>query len=154
MNNNSTPYQSIVSKETNDVVDALEFLMVTEGKKVECEVTHNFIPGFYIRTIFMPAGTLVTSRIHLTRHCYHISFGEVKVWINGEWQVLKAPFSGITQAGTRRVLETITDVIWTTFHQTDKTTVEEVEDEIIEKHENQFLEAGVKNNMLIHGEPN
>ena len=111
-------------------------------------LVHRFTPGLYIREIFMPAGSIVTSRRHLTTHPFVISQGSVEVICeNGERQVLDAPYSGITKAGTRRALNVLEDAIWTTFHVTDKTDPVEIENEITEC-TNPLLPEGFKQAYL------
>lgn len=93
-----------------------------ELPQVQMPLNHIFTPGAYCRSIFMPAGTLLTSRIHLTEHPFVISKGVVSVWSNDHgWQTLMASHIGVTKAGTRRVLYIHEDTIWTTFHVTDET---------------------------------
>ena len=48
-------------------------------------------------------------------------------------QRIKAPYAGITKAGTKRVLFCHTEVEWITVHSTEKTDLKEIEDEIIAK---------------------
>lgn len=103
---------------------------------VDMPVGHIFTPGLYVRTIFMPAGTILTSRIHKTEHPFVVHKGRCVVYIEGHGAYeIVAPHFGITRAGTRRALHIVEDTYWTTFHPTQKTTVEEVEAEIIEPHE-------------------
>jgi hypothetical protein len=99
-------------------------------------VTHRFTPGLYIRQIFMPKGSLIISKIHRTEHPFVISQGHAAVWSEAAGVVhLRAPFTGITYPGTRRVLYIHEDCIWTTFHPTSKTDLGEIEEEIIEPHD-------------------
>lgn len=121
-----------------DKVDQLEAAMV-HLEETECPLIHRFTPGMYIREVFIPGGTLVTSKIHKTEHPFVLSKGRVSILIDGEIQVLEAPFCGVTKPGTRRVVYAHEDTVWLTFHATDKKTPEEVEDEIIEKRENKLL---------------
>jgi len=93
----------------------------------ECPVTHRFTPGLYIREIFMPKNTILTSLLHLTTHPFFIMQGEFSVWHRGiEVQRIKAPYTGITEAGTRRLLYIHEDTIWTTCHVTDLTDPDEI----------------------------
>jgi hypothetical protein len=93
----------------------------------ECPVTHRFTPGLYIREIFMPKNTILTSLLHLTTHPYFIMQGELSVWHKGiQIQRIKAPYTGITEAGTRRLLFIHEDTIWTTCHVTDLTDPDEI----------------------------
>lgn len=113
---------------------------LTEYPPICCPVKHCFTPGMYSREIFMPASvapivTIITSQIHKTEHQYIVSQGKLDVWMEGKgWVRIVAPFHGITKPGARRALRIIEDTIWTTFHPTDKTTVDEVMAELIEPH--------------------
>jgi hypothetical protein len=120
--------------EADELVDAFEVAMSTsEFPPLDFPLTHRFTPGLYIREIFMPAGSLLTSKIHKTEHPFVISKGVVSVWTKETGAVLyRAPHTGITYPGTRRVLFVHEDTIWTTFHVGDETTVEEFEARIIE----------------------
>lgn len=80
-------------------------------------LNHLFTPGLYTREIFMPKGTLLTSRVHLFEHPFVVSAGVVSVWTDDTgWVTLRAPYTGITKPGTRRVLFIHEDCIWSTFH--------------------------------------
>jgi hypothetical protein len=128
-------------------IDELEAAMVENLDLVECPVTHVFTEGLYTREIFMPAGSLVTSKIHKTEHPYVLSKGKLLVCIDkGEWVEMVAPYTGVTKPGTRRVAYIIEDTIWTTFHANpdDLTDLDEIENLIIEEHENPLLD-NIKN---------
>lgn len=116
-------------------LDQLELEML-KSPAAELPVRHKFTPGLYIREIYMPAGSLLTSKIHKTQHPYVISQGRVSVLTEDQgWVELSAPHMGITLPGTRRLLYIHEDTIWTTFHPTDLTDVNEIEEQIIEKHD-------------------
>lgn len=124
----------------NDNIDLFE-KYISEYPPVECDLNHRFTNGLYSREIFMPAGSVVTSRIHKTQHQFAIIEGEVSVWTKATGMVkYQAPYVGITEPGTRRVLFNHTDVRWVTFHPTPLTTVEEIEKDILEPHINKLLE--------------
>jgi quercetin dioxygenase-like cupin family protein len=103
-------------------------------------LTHRFTEGMYVREIFMPAGAIVTSKIHKTQHPFAVLRGRVKVWVeNDEWQTLEAGHLGITEAGTRRLLLVLEDTVWVTFHATELRDVEAIEHAILEPHTNPLL---------------
>lgn len=99
-------------------LDALEARMLDSGLSVvELPVKHAFFPGLYRRTIFMPAGTLLTSKIHNTEHPYVVLSGRVRVALVGQAAIeLTAGHQGTTMPGTRRLLYIIEDCRWSTFH--------------------------------------
>lgn len=112
--------------------------------QVHCETEHEFIRGvfgkYYIRTIRMPAGMLISSKIHRTEHPFHISEGDVSVWTHKLGTMrFRGPYSGITRPMTKRLLFTHEDTTWTTFHHGEWQTVEEVEADIILPHFNPNL---------------
>jgi hypothetical protein len=77
---------------------------------------HTFVDGMYIREIFMPKGSLLTSKIHKLAHPYFIIEGEVSVLTEKGVQRIKAPFAGITKPGTKRVIYIHEDCVWITCH--------------------------------------
>lgn len=126
---------------TREQLDRIEALMGSGNyQPAECPVTHRFTPGLYIREIFIPAGTLLVTGTHRQTHPFVVSIGVARVHSEAEgWVEYAAPHTGITTAGTRRLLYAATDVIWTTFHPTDKCTVEEAVAELVEPHVNPDL---------------
>jgi hypothetical protein len=77
---------------------------------------HLFLHGMYIRKIFMPAGSLLTSMQHKTTHPFVILSGKLRVMDQMEAVEYEAPFIGVTEAGTKRVLYIYEDTTWLTFH--------------------------------------
>lgn len=130
-----------ISRRNDSRIDELEAAMLNNFDVVECPLKHTFTPGLYIRQIFMPKDSVITSKIHKTEHPFIVSKGVVSVSIDaGEWQLIEAPYSGITKPGTRRILWVHEDTIWTTIHANpDNENEFEIEERIIEKHENPLL---------------
>lgn len=105
--------------------------------RADMPVTHHFTPGIYIRTIVMPAGTVLTSKIHRTEHPFFVIRGMAMVYSDADGpQLVRAPHFGITKPATRRALVILEDCVWTTAHAnpTDTRDIEEVERRIIEPH--------------------
>jgi hypothetical protein len=128
------------TKEKMNVVEAF----CASQPQVHLPLEHRFTSGMYIRTIFMPAGTIVTSRTHKTDHPFVVQSGVVDVYDEqGKCERLLAGHLGITKAGTRRILMVHQDCTWTTFHATDKTDPEEIGEEITES-SNDLLPEGFK----------
>lgn len=153
----------MIIRENDDRLDELEVAMLENCEPVHCLTTHMFTNGMYIREIFMPAGSLITSKIHKTEHPYIVSYGKVAVSIDSEdWNEITAPYTGITKPGTRRVLYIIEDCIWTTFHRVDnmkseynelsdeekENIVKEIEEKILEPHVNYLTGTDIKTEYL------
>lgn len=153
----------MIIRENDDRLDELEVAMLENFEPVHCLTTHKFTDGMYIREIFMPAGSLITSKIHKTEHPYIVSYGKVAVSIDGDdWHEITAPYTGITIPGTRRILYVIEDCIWTTFHRVDEMKseynnlndeekekiVEKIEEKILEPHLNYLIGTDIKTEYL------
>lgn len=118
-------------------VDALEVDM-RKLPQVTMEPRHFFAHGLYAREITIPAGTLLTGKIHLEEHLNILSQGEISVWSEAEGvRRFKAPFTFVAQPGTRRVGYAITDCVWTTIHANPDNVRDEatLEERLILKHE-------------------
>jgi len=98
-----------------------------------CPLKHKFVDGAYVREIYMPAGMLLTSKIHKVKHPFFIMKGDVSVLNSEEGGAVrhKAPYWGITPANTKRILFIHEDTVWITVHITDSQDLEEIEKEII-----------------------
>lgn len=142
----------MILRENDNIIDELEAAIIQESDfLIEGPLIHRFTDGMYIREIYMPAGSLWTSRIHRTEHPFVVSLGKASVSIDAkEWEEIAAPYTGITKRGTRRILYIIEDCIWTTFHRMKgmksdfnylseeeiEKIVEKIEDKILEPHIN------------------
>lgn len=115
-------------------VDAFEAALVRAPQLI-LPITHRFAPGIYLREMRAPAGAWITSKIHVTDHPFIVSAGELSVLQeDGKWIRIRAPFTGITKAGTRRLAYMHTDVVWTTIHATDETDPDVIESRITLEH--------------------
>lgn len=140
--------QEISDKILNHSIDELEAVMLDNFPVIDCPVTHRFTDGMYVREIFMPAGAFITSKIHKTQHQFFILKGKATVWIDGVEETIEAPYIGITEPGTRRVLLVLEDCIWATSHPNpNNETLEQLEERIIEKNDNPYLTEDMKNKI-------
>jgi len=121
------------------------------GKELDdmCPLKHEYADGCYIRTIFMPAGTIITSKIHKVCHPYFIMTGKVKVVTEEGIVEIKAPYNGITPAGTKRAIHVLEDCYWVTVHVTEHKDLDKIEEQIIAK---SFDELPIKKEALCLGE--
>ena len=109
--------------------DNQEFSNQITGQ-TEGAITHNFADGQYIRQIVMPKDLLVSTKIHAKNHPFFIMKGDASIYSDSGVQRVKAPYHGITEAGTKRVLYVHEECTFITVHRTDSLTVEDVLDEV------------------------
>lgn len=96
-----------------------------------CPVNHSFGDGCYIREWNSPPGVLTVSKVHKVAHPFFVLKGKVSVLTEGGVQTITAPYYGITQPGTKRLLYTHEETQWVTVHVTDETDLTAIEEEII-----------------------
>lgn len=113
-------------------VVALVERMKAHPSRVDVPVIHRFSDGIYIREVHVPAGTAIVTMMHRVEHPFVLSMGSVLVYpLGGAPVCLNAPHTGITKPGTLRLVVTLTDVVWTTFHATKETDIEKLEKELV-----------------------
>lgn len=101
---------------------------------VDCPLQHSFIDGVYVRTIEIPAGTMLVGKIHKHSHANILSQGEVLVITeDGGTEHLKGPLTMVSPAGCKRAVKALTNTTWTTIHRTDETDLDKIEDWVIAK---------------------
>ena len=137
-----------IAKSRDEVIDVVENIIANQPQ-VECPVTHRFTPNMYIREVFVPAGTILTSEIHKEEHPHVLSLGKITMWDGEGGQItVSAPYSGITKANARRVVYVHEDCIFTTFHVTKATNVEDVEKDIFVEYENTLMDEKAKKGLI------
>lgn len=105
-----------------------------DGERIDpgdAPLKHWLAPGVYAREVHLSAGTVVVGRIHRHRHFNIISKGTITCYTEFGLETHTAPASFISEPGTKRVVHTHEDAIWTTIHpnptnETDIPTLEEM----------------------------
>lgn len=110
-----------------ELSDAIE----QSNSPVNCPLNHHFAPGAYAREILLPAGSLVVGKIHKHAHINVISRGRVMVVTDTGMYTLQAPYTFVSDPGTKRVVYAYEDTVWTTVHVTTETDLAKLEGELI-----------------------
>jgi quercetin dioxygenase-like cupin family protein len=97
---------------------ALETAMLSAPAELQhkCVTKHHFGAGIYMRELFIPKGTTLTGKIHLTEHLNILSQGEMRVWTDEGMKDLKASTVITSKPGIKRVGYAIEDSVWITVH--------------------------------------
>lgn len=137
-------------KSRDELVDKIEAAIVEHCQPIEFPIRSFFTDGLYAREMSAQAGSMIVSMIHKTEHIFVVSKGKLSVWNDeGGEVVIEAPYIGITKAGTRRFAYVHEDLVWTTFHANpDNETEDQIQERIIEKHDNPILNEMRYNYML------
>lgn len=138
------------NKKRNESIDKLEVFMAENYELVEFPLIHRFTNGLYVREIGIPKGALLTSKIHKVQHQFFLLHGAMSMWNNdGEELYMEAPYIGITEANTRRVVYVWEDCVFATVHPNpENKDLNGIEDEIIDKYDNPLLTDDMKKMVL------
>jgi len=115
-------------------MDLRDFLTQQPGARLgndACPLNHFFADGIYIREMIGLKGMVVVTKIHKTTHPYFVLKGDVSIYTEEGLVRIKAPYWGITKAGTIRVGYFHEDTVWITAHATDKTDTDEIEEDLV-----------------------
>ncbi len=93
-------------------------------------VTHRFSRGVYARELFIPAGTVLTGRIHKYSQINILLRGDISVLTEDGIKRIQAPFVIESPPGTKRAGYAHEDTVWMTICGTDTTDPDVLEDEL------------------------
>lgn len=114
-----------------NIIKLQEVMLDMEGCQIEPPVSHYFAPGLYARVMDIAAGVTVVGKIHKHSHINVISKGIVDVMTEFGKIRYKAPVTFVSEAGTKRHVTSITNVVWTTIHAADHENIALLEKEMI-----------------------
>jgi hypothetical protein len=109
-----------------DQVKRLEQGIIDELEQVDLHVEHIFTPGKYIRALHIPAGCVLTGKIHATEHICKVLMGRILVRTVGEEGVkeLVAGDEFVSQPGIKRVGFAIEDTVFVNEHTNEDNTTD------------------------------
>ena len=111
--------------------------------QVTLPVEHYQVDGVYVRSLFLPAGTLLTGKIHNFENIAILAQGTIRVSNGTDAYVLTAPHIMVDKPGVKRIGYAETDVTFITVHKTANTEIDDIEKELVsatfEEYEQQLL---------------
>ncbi len=108
--------------------------LILQTPQVDLQTTHALSGGVYARTIFIPAGTILTGAAHKKDHL-NIMQGDITVSTDDGMKRLTGQHVVPTKAGNKRIGYAHADTIWTTICHTTLSDIAEIEEELIEEPE-------------------
>ena len=139
--NNSALSNSKSFVPSREQIERLEAAMMTMPQ-LEIQTTHYFANGLYAREVLIPAGCLLTGKIHKSEHLNIVSAGRIVVWTEDGMAEISAPYTMVSRPGTKRVGMALEDTVWTTIHATEITATE-ITPEVLVALEAELIEPSV-----------
>ena len=103
------------------------------GNSEELPLTHSFSDGIYVREIFIKKGMFAIGKIHKLNHTFFLMKGKLLLCTEKGVSEIEAPFYGNAEAGTKRVVVALEDVVFVNVHPNPNNITE------IEKLEENFV---------------
>lgn len=139
-----------LNKNIGSKIDELEKKMAESDELLVFPLIHRFSDGLYSREVTLGKGCLVTSKTHKVQHQFFLLSGSVLIFDNeGKANYVSAPYVGITEVNTRRVVYAIEDTIWITCHPNPENDItQEIEKIIFEDYSNNLLTDEMRKKIL------
>lgn len=131
-----SPVDNLTDRDKVSIIEA-EML---KHEQVEIPLKHYFSPGVYAREITIPAGTLLTGRIHKFEQLNILSGGEISVLTDDGMKRVSAPFTVVSPPGTKRIAFAHTECTWTTILATEEKDPDKMEALFTVATEQEFIE--------------
>lgn len=124
--------------------EAIERLQIAMSAmpQAELETSHLFTVGIYGRVMTAKAGTTIVGKVHRKEHLFFVCSGTILVSDGeGDTKEITGPAFFVSAPGTKRAGFAVTDVTCVNVHRTDKTDLDEIEEELIEPDEAALFDA-------------
>jgi hypothetical protein len=96
-----------------------------EALRATTETKHYHLKGVYVRSLFIPAGMMLTGKIHNFESIGILAQGRLRI-TNGTESIMTVDTPGVKRLGYAE-----TDCTFITVHRTDADSVNEIEDELV-----------------------
>ena len=117
---------------TYEQLRELESAIIESGDTVDFVETHHWADGVYGRELFIPAGTVLTGKIHKHSTMNFLMQGEITVTTPAGMRRIKAPAIFTSDPGCKKAGYAHTDVIWVNVHPTNVKDLASIEAKFIE----------------------
>lgn len=137
--------ESFVKKVPNLAqIDRLQAEMMNLPQADSMITEHYFSGGMYCRKLFRKAGTLIVGKVHKKDHFFMCVSGQIIAWSEKGMKTLNPGDIIESKSGTKRVTLATVDSIGVTVHVTDKTDLNDIEQELIEPDEMALFDSSNK----------
>jgi hypothetical protein len=93
--------------------------IILEGEQVDIPVTQYFCNGTYVREITIPAGVILTGKIHKHPCLSVVLTGKMEVITDQGPKIIEAPLVYESPAGVKRAGQCLEECRWLTIHPWD-----------------------------------
>ena len=131
MNRELSPLDDLPRNPSYEQIRQLEVAMLENLEPAEAPVTHHFADGIYGREMFIPAGTMLTGKIHRFSTLNLLLKGDITVTTPDGVRRIQAPAIFVSPPGCKKVGYAHTDTIWVNVHPTKLRDLASIEQKFI-----------------------
>ena len=105
----------------NDVARVMDSIQSLKDEllklpQAELELNHYYANGTYTREMLIPAGIILTGKIHRDSCINMLTKGKMLVVTNEDEYEIEAPYTFVSGAGVKKAGVALEDSIWITVH--------------------------------------
>lgn len=119
---------TVIHSVRDKILEAEKF--IASLPQVEIEPKHVFADGIYSREILIPAGTVITGKVHRNSDLNIVVYGHMRVRTEDGIKDVHAPAHFRGCAGVKQIGYAYDDTLWITVHATRTTNLDELEKEL------------------------
>jgi len=110
-------------------IEIIEWIMLKTMPNIvkDLPVNHFVHGGMYCRSLTIFKNVILTGKIHLTDHICSLDKGEISVMMDNGIKRISAPCTFKASGGTKKIGYAHTECIFTTYHATELTDIQEIE---------------------------
>lgn len=132
---NITQESPVVSNEIQEKCVQQVLDVVLDAPQSAMKLIHLFSSGYYARVLHIPRDTLIVAKKHKTQHYAVLVSGTMRILEGGVITEKSGVAPHTSKVGTQRIGYAVTDSVYMTVHKTNKTTLAEIEAEVISTQE-------------------
>jgi hypothetical protein len=125
------PPRRLPARTTREKVERLEQHLL-QYPQVDLKTQHCLSGGVYARSITLPADTIITGAVHKHDHIVIVT-GDITVTTEDGPRRFTGQHVFPVAAGSKRAGFAHAETVWTTVHSTNKTSPEDIEDDLVEE---------------------
>lgn len=118
-------YRGVPTPTRENIEDLEEALL--QLPQVTMPIKSEFLNGLYIRTMYIPATTLLTGAVHKEDHVFFVREGRLIVWTDGYKHEFKPGDMIFSKAGIKKVGYAVDHCVVSTVHPNPENISEEEE---------------------------
>lgn len=112
-------------------------------------IEHFIDEGVYIRSMMIPAGVVLTGKIHLEDHICMLLIGELSVMTDDGIKRVSAPFIFHARANIKKIGYAHSDCVFTTAHTTDLKDISKIEEKLFSNGDISWVDKIMNNRIGV-----